>query len=174
MSRITKTQCEEISKAMTMKMTEEMRSIQNQINLIFEKYIRSKIPNEVMEMFKKYPHLFSTRKYFHLNNTNLKIEISGAVPYSNNESGWVSELDKEIETKILSLWKTYRNIEDKRYELRRKIETALYDLRTYKKITELLPEAVPFIKANENEQLLPSIPIIQIRQELSEINNTTV
>lgn len=163
MSIITKTQAQEIAVKLTTNQQKEYDKARKETQTFFtEKYLAT-IPEEVKNLFEKYPSYFVSRKEFQLQGNGFNWQYVNAlkeVPYSNRT---YSPEPKEAE-KLLKLL----NIEDeKRIELiklRSEIEIALNSLRTFKRINESFPEASKYLQIKTSTAL--AVNLSEIREKL--------
>lgn len=163
MSIITKTQAEEVAVKLTAKQQKEYEKARLETQTFFtEKYL-STVPEEVKNLFEKYPSYFDSRKEFQLQGNGFNwqyVHTLKEVPCSKRT---YSPGPKEAE-KLLKLL----NFEDlKRSELKKlrsEIEIALNSLRTFKRINESFPEARPHLTIKTSTAL--AVNLSEIRDQL--------
>lgn len=159
------------------------------VDKAIEKYIRKKVPAPVLACAVEY------KAYIKSSNT-VKIDIYNHIDTDGHYSGghkrvsglvsfavpltpdsWYdypmfNELkDCEDIKEVIELNKKYEDtvIESRRFM--ESIENALLSLKTEKKVTEQLPEALPYIKFPDNNANLPAPIFSDIRAMLQSVTN---
>lgn len=166
MSRITKEIAHEVALKLTSKKFEEYQKLIEELSLkTFELYSAT-IPKEIIELSKKFPHYFDFSQHLNVTGNGFsydQIKISEkSVVRSGNKYFTPSPQDAKvlmtIKNKIEDAKKSYN-------DLAREIENLVYHLRTYTKVMEQFPEAVPFLPNKAITNAL-TINIDDIRKKL--------
>lgn len=164
MARITKEIASEVAKKLTSKKTEEIKTLENELETKLEGFILKKIPKEVLDLFKKHPNYFNTTYSFRLSGNGLNYEYlqtKNSIPYTGNNSFLPSIEEAEL---LLSLNNKINDLKQKKSELFREIENLLYNLRTYSKVNSEFPEATPYLPNLITNKL--SVNISDVRDKL--------
>lgn len=163
MSVITKTMAAEAAKKLTEKKAEDLQKSAEKISEVFEEMYKKTLSSEVLDLFEKHPSYFKSRTSFQLKGEGLNYEyvcLNKGLPYSSN-------IFTPTKTQAAELRKALDSIERKRkilHDLKTEIEITLWSLRSYKKIAEFLPEAVPFLPQKMTTAL--AVNVSDLRQRL--------
>jgi len=131
-------------------------------------FIEKSIPVEIKECYKNFPSYFKNISNFSVTlNGNCNVDICTEIRYPAKNQNWKEyiELSKKENDYFIKL---NRKISDLKIDQKQniiKIETVLFSLGTLKKITEYLPEALPFIPEsfkNENTTTI-ALPFNEIK-----------
>lgn len=163
MSIITKTMAAEVAKKLTEKKAEDLQKTAAKISELFEEMYKETLNPEVLNLFEKHPSYFKSRTDFQLKGEGLNYEyvsLSKGLPYSSN-------IFTPTKTQAAGLRKALDSKERKRktlHDLKNEIEITLWSLRSYKKIGEFLPEAIPFLPEKITTAL--ALNVSDLRQRL--------
>lgn len=163
MSIITKTQAQEIAVKLTVNQQKEYDKARKETQTFFtEKYLAT-VPDEVKNLFEKYPSYFDSSKEFQLQGNGFNwqyVQTLKEVPYSKRT---YSPDPKEAE-KLLKLLNTEDCKRAELKKLRSEIEIALNSLRTFKRINESFPEASQYLTIKTSTAL--AVNLSEIREKL--------
>jgi hypothetical protein len=167
MTRITK----EIATQVAVQLTSKKRELVKELDVKFRSELKrmyvEDTPIDIIQLEVKFPQYFEKRNRIGFNGTNgfgyEVYSIEGTVIATIN-GAYYTKISPE-NSKIL---KTLDNeIQDKKKELKdlvTELEILLYSLRTYAKVTEQFPEAVPFLPYRTTSAL--AINIEDVRKKL--------
>ena len=145
MANLTKTQAEEIAVAMTAKERVKFNALQAQVREAVAEAYLNHLPDEVVVLFRSRPQYVNTTGSLRIDGNGFNNEyyrLFRTVP--QGESNLF--LPKPGEAKILrEAIDRVATEEAKLKELKRDIYNALITLKTVKRISEQLPEAIPFL-----------------------------
>lgn len=167
MSRITKEIATQVAHQLTAKKTEEVKELDAKFRTELKRMYVEDTPREIKELASIHPEYFdfSERIGFYGTNgfgyDNYRIEgrvisKAGSISYTNispENAKKLKKLDDEIQDKKKEL-----------KDLVRELEILLYSLRTYTKVTEQFPEAIPFLPYKTTSAL--AINIDDLRKKL--------
>lgn len=145
--RITKTMAKEIATKMVAPISEQIKALRKERSIFLYKYFKSKLPIEISKLCFNEEYA----KYFCMND-NVKISFGGRcsnyfslkkeLPINNYETifftGKESDKMEEFEAELKKLF-------DKKRELKRDAEIAIFEARTDKRLSELWPEAFTYL-----------------------------
>ena len=164
--RITKQIASDVAFKMLTKKREQLKSKKVSISEKLEHMILKTIPMGILDFSKKHPDYFKwaddvsingngfNYKHFDLNKNVVSISRY-RVAFEPNEQ----------EAKELSnLINSYEKQEKELKELQNEIEITVFNLRTYNKVSENFPEALPYLPKGENTSL--TINLSDLRQKL--------
>jgi hypothetical protein len=144
MSIITKTFAAEVAKKLTEKKAKSLATAEANLKaLLTEMYVRSLSP-EVVKLFDKMPAYFKTRNDLQLSGNGFSYEWVGL----SNSMPCISQYftPDEDQAKILNTAIDERDAKKRELSgLKDELILTLLSLRSYKKIGEFLPEAIPFL-----------------------------
>jgi hypothetical protein len=167
MSRITKEIATQVATQLTAKKREALKELDVKFRSELKRMYVEDTPIDIIQLEVKFPQYFEKRNRIGFNGTNgfgyEVYSIEGTVIATTN-GAYYTKISPE-NSKIL---KTLDNeIQDKKKELKdlvTELEILLYSLRTYAKVTEQFPEAVPFLPYRTTSAL--AINIEDIRKKL--------
>lgn len=146
-TRITKMAANQVAEILTSKKKEEVKKSKDKVSEFITTLFEANIPTSVMEAFTKFPKYFKNRSYVYLSGAGIQsyqsVQLSKNLPNSED----YLEMKPHHAEKFIKL---NREFEEKKKELKKlqlDVETAVFNARTYKKIAELFPEAVPHLPA---------------------------
>lgn len=167
MSRITKEIATQVATQLTTKKREVLAELNKKFRAELKRMYVEDTPSEIKELAEKHPEYFDFRNRIGFNGTNgFGYESYGI------EGRVISTVGGAYYTKILPehakyLKKLDNEIQDKKKEilsLIKELEILLYSLRTYPKVAEQFPEAVPFLPFKTTSAL--AINIEDLRKKL--------
>jgi hypothetical protein len=169
-SRITKALSEEIARKLVEPKKKELEELNEKKRSIAEKRAWEDLPEEVIKLAQSHPEYVqcknSARVYGpdivdHVNET-----FDKPLPVKDT---WAPKivLNKDESKEYFDLLTKSRNIAQSIYELKHKIEVAVYNLRTYKRIREEFPEASKYLPNGKKKTGL-AIRLDEIRKELKD------
>lgn len=167
MSRITKEIASQVAHQLTAKKREEVKELDAKFRTELKRMYVEDTPTEIKELAKKYPEYFEWRDRIGFYGTNgfgyenyriegTVITKAGSISYTNispENAKKLNKLDNEIQDKKKEL-----------KDLVKELEILLYSLRTYSKVTEQFPEAIPFLPYKTTSAL--AINIDDLRKKL--------
>jgi len=118
------------------------------------------IPEDVLKTASKYPDYFDINNYVRLNGNGwnyVNINMEGLKVVSKRSISPLFEPQGKFADVIKKLHNELADKESEVKQLKTEIENTLYSLRTYAKISEIFPEAVPFLPKHENTQLVVNV-----------------
>jgi len=153
---ITKAIATEVAGKLLSKQVLEIQTLRKELEYKFDEIYLKTIPKEVVELFKKYPNYFYTRRNFQLsgNGFNWKsVSTSKDLP-SINGSFIPNATDAVILLDAINIIDTKKS---EYHKLTSEIENALFSLRTYKRVQENFPEAFVFLPNSISNKLVVNI-----------------
>lgn len=166
MSRITNEMAEQIAKAMTSEKLEAIKKLESEISEKTREEVLKTIPKEVKDFFKKFPEWTQRDGSVRLNGNGCdheRVRVE-TVPSKNNGTVYHNP-SNEFASEILKLINKRDKLKNDLSTLKKSIENALKQLRTFKKIREAFPEAAEFLP-KDNAPMLPCINLDVIRKNL--------
>jgi len=167
MSRITKEIATQVARDLTTKKREELKVLDTKFRSELKRMYVEDTPIEIKELEVKLPQYFEKRNRIGFNGTNgfgyEVYSIEGTVIATTN-GAYYTKISTE-NAKILS--SLNNEIQDKKKELNslvKDLEVLLYSLRTYAKVSEQFPEAIPFLPFRTTSAL--AINIQDLRKKL--------
>lgn len=163
MSRITKEIAKDVATQMLKARKDEFEKIAMELAEIVTEEYKRQLPDGMYAMFKKNRRYFSIISYCNVVGVGLSkhnITLKESLPYGDTYSIKVND---DFAKKVLTLSDA---VDDKRKEyerLKKEIEIALFNIRTYKNVLNVFPEAVPF---------LPKITTTAVAINLSSIRSS--
>lgn len=142
--RITKTIATQVAKSILEKKDKEIGKLQEKLKQVFTDAHLKTIPKVVIDAFEKYPNWLDTSKSCRIKNEGFGWDyyyFTKSVPCVEN---W-TEIDAAAAKEVSKLSNTISDLKKEYSKLKTDLEEALFALRTYKNITEQLPEAVPHL-----------------------------
>lgn len=167
MSRITKEIATQVATQLTTKKREALKELDAKFRSELKRMYVEDTPAEIKELAEKFPQYFEQRTRIGFGGTNgfgyevYSIDGNVIAPVSG---AYYTKISPE-NSKILK--KLDNEIQDKKKELKnlvKELEILLYSLRTYSKVAEQFPEAVPFLPFRTTSAL--AINIQDIRKKL--------
>lgn len=128
------------------------------------------VPESVRDFFSKFPHYCSTTYRISIQGngwsyTDCSLSNNKVVPF--NENNQVFYPNEEQGERLLKLYRLYTAENKNINELRSQIQTTLLELKSFKKIRENFPIAIPYLPSLEAQL----IPIINLTDLVSKITN---
>ena len=163
MSIITKTMAAEVAKKLTEKKAESSAAAKTELQRAFTEMYEQKVNPEILKLYAKHPSYFNRRTDFQVSGNGLSyewFETTKEMPCANAQ--FKPDADQAEELIKLKGVKDARDSELRK--LRYELETVLWSLRSYKKIAEFLPEAVPFLPQKITTAL--AVNVSDLRQRL--------
>ena len=171
-TKISKQRAYEASRNMSDSIIEPKKKELNlKLEALLEPFILVKIPKEIIDLHAIYPNYFDKTSTFRpVLNGNGEFGVSMSKKYpSTGGYGVQIEVNKEVYSKMLNVYRKIEDLSSKRRELQRNIEATLLQLSTFKKINENFAEAMEFIPQEWMSDTITSvaIPISNLRDELA-------
>jgi hypothetical protein len=177
MKRITRTLAREIAEKLISKRETEIEMMELAIGKWLVEQMRRATPPEIISCADKHP------SYFNIKRRNIcvarcgfsyqNVPIPEGVSYPIRQSENTVYLDREKHPFVDDLRAQYKIVNDARNGLKKLEESiinTLIGLRTYARISEKFPEAIPYLPADEN--LLPCITdsvVLDVRNKLYQL-----
>lgn len=167
MSRITKEIATQVANQLTTKKREALKELDFKFRSELERMYVEDTPSEIKRLEVMFPQYFEKRNCIGFNGTNgfgYKVySIKGTVIATTSGAYYT-----KISSGNAKILKNLDNeIQDKKKELEdlvNELEIILYSLRTYAKVAEQFPEAVPFLPFKTTSAL--AINIEDLRKKL--------
>lgn len=174
--RINKTMALQAAERMADKaFAEKIEAASNAINKEIENLARKYVPQEVIDICKKYHEFFSSTTSVSVSaykdtesgsyRENL---ISGKIGFSVPYSVQNLTIAPEEYAKVKELVRLKKKVVDSKYKLKEEIHAALLQLNTEKKVQDNLPEALKYIEFPP-EKHLPACQFDDLNKVLSRI-----
>ena len=166
--KLTKQECSNIAEKMTESIQKEIEEIQNYFDNLARELLESKVPKDILKSFStgsREKEYIKTTKSTHIileHNRWVYCKFE-AVPAENTNNVKPKNDSKE---KASEMYEKREALETKRKLLTKQLEEILYKLSTYKRVTENLPEAAPFLPKVE-KNILPAINLREFREMLN-------
>lgn len=142
--RVSKYQASLVAKKMTEKKKEEMLKLNREFMQSVTDEYKKTVPNEVLQLFEKYPNYFDRVRGTYLNGHGFNREyVELTVRYP--DSGSSIELTAKLAEKLMGMKHKADNAKKEYNDLVSELEIALFNLRTYAAIEKAIPEAVPYL-----------------------------
>ena len=166
--RITQSMAKQIAQKMTeVKFKTVIELHENYREFIQAEYIKQ-TPKPMLDALKKFPSWIATTNCIQFEGFGIireSVSVKVAVITNRGYYNGSLEIDAALAIKIIKLRDKYLDAKKKCLALRDKIETAINGLRTFAKIQEHLPEAVPFLPKSEGMEVM--VNFSTLRQEIN-------
>ena len=164
--RITKSIAKDVAIKLVAKKEEILKSKKETISSILYEMVLKTIPKEVLDTQEKHSHFFTYAKEVSINGNGFDFkyfELKQKI-VSKNRYNIIFEPTPQ-QAKVLSkLINEYETEKQSIQSLRNKIEIALFNLRTYNKVSENFPEALTFLPKLQNTSI--AVNFSDIRKQL--------
>lgn len=164
MSIVTKELASNLAKKICEKANSEAQKLLEEISKELTEICMKDVPDEVKEVFKKYPTWIDQTWNVQMHGTGWNYEWFnvGPVPAEKGHRINLTIENKALNDAILKKWKSYEKQIDKIKSLKREYENCFLQLRTFKKVEAAFPELKNFLPQKENNmQLIPAIDKLQ-------------
>lgn len=164
MSRITKQIAEEVAKKLVAPKKEKLKARNKEFSMNITELCLSRIPAEILDCYYENRSYFNTTHYFRPTGNGWQmqhLDLSEELPSPNGNS-FSFEMDVKTSNALLKEFNRNKDQKEQIEELQRDLENILFNLRTYKAVTENFPEAA---------EHLPKIVNNSIALNLSDIRN---
>lgn len=155
-------------KAFAEKLSEASKSIDESI----EKLVRKYVPQEVIDICKKYPQFFSMTTYASVSAYKDKGYrenwISGTISFTIPYAAHFLTINPTEFEKVKHLVSLKKSVESSKEQFQNEIHAALLQLNTEKKVKENLPEALKYIEFPPEKQL-PACQFDDLNKAISKI-----
>jgi len=168
-SRITKELSGKIAQELTKPHRAELQSLKDEMGKKLTKIVLKKIPKDILNIFEKYPNYFEKKTWVNLHSSGRKYgqyKMTREVPVKNNTYNFSVELTNSEFSKLESLQNKIEEIEKSNKELKEKLKSIIYTLRSYKNIEESLPEAAVFLPKPNEVVSTQLVSLKEIRSQL--------
>lgn len=146
-TRITKMAANKVAEILTVKKRAEVKDAKDKMGEFVTALFEATVPTPIMESFAKFPQFFKRKGYVYLSGAGIQsyesVQLSKDLP-NPEEQFQMKSHNAEKFIKLKRAWEEKKN-ELKKLEL--DVEKAVFNARTYKRIAELFPEAVPHLPA---------------------------
>lgn len=165
--RLSKDECRNIAHQMTDCISKEIEAVNNYFKDLNRQILESRVPEPILSLFygdeklAKYINK-TTSGYMYIGKRYIHVYFDSVPANDNIDSVIVPEIHLK---KANEMYDKKSALEIKQKLLIRELEEILYKLATPRKITEHLPEALPFLPSVENNEL-PQINLEQFREKL--------
>lgn len=162
--RITKDEAKAIAKVLTSGLKNKLEQIDKERKEVAYKYFLSLVPQPVLSLYEIH------KDYFKKLDTSVYVDgkwyfsIKFDVPFNGDQT----IKDEKVKEQLTKLQNQYEKAEKQKHELVTNLQEAIYNLRTYKRISEEFPEAIPFLQKKPNTEL--QINLNSLREQLKEVN----
>jgi hypothetical protein len=170
MSRISMQLAGEIAQELTKPQRAKLQEAKYRLAVkVGNAWIEKEVPEKVMALAQEHPKFFSLHNAIRLNGNgfsycDFQFPASLEVPYWRSGGPWTPDAE---DAKWIQKEKQVLDKEDKRIrDLVKSIETALLNMRTFKRIREEFPEATPYLPDNSKPVYLPVVNVKAIRDQL--------
>lgn len=156
MSQITKTQAAEIAVKM---ITEKEAKVTNAKQLLVTAFTRiylESIPEGLTSIHEKFPDYFNTRRGFNLSGNGFNyqfVQTDRLVPARGTTFCPSKSQAKELKPLFDRVEKEEKDYKD----LKKELEITLINLKTFKRISDNLPEAIPFLPTKMTTALVVNL-----------------
>ncbi len=167
--RITKEKAEFVAKKLTEKKMEKRQELINELKEYCTDIAVLKIPKEVIDVWKKHEKYINLRNYINIEGSgidNYDLKRQDVVDYMPTDERNISVTKKESDYIQKMTWKINDMYNECR-QLRREIENAVYNLRTYAKCEKEFPEAFKLLP----KQAVSTALAVNINDIRNKINN---
>lgn len=164
MSRITKKIAEDVARKLVAPKKEKLEQRKQEFEKNITEICWNKVPIEISTEFLRHPEFFRTTSTFKPsgNGWNFQtLHLSENLPNKYGNS-FCFEMDVKTSNALLKEYNRNKDQKEEIEELQRDLENILFNLRTYKAVTENFPEAA---------EHLPKIVNNSIALNLSDIRN---
>lgn len=163
MNRITKDVAEVVTKELLKDKRNEVNELKKQLHKTCRDYYLEQLPKDVINLFSKFRDYFRTTTSIRINGPGLPVgykyyQLGESLPQSFDN---ISVNEKQAEV-IIRLESKIADKEKALSKLTADIESALYNLRTYKNVEKEFPEAF---------KLLPEKPITTLAVNISDLRS---
>lgn len=167
--RLNKDECNEIANKMLSGISKEIKAIDNYFNDLNRQLLVSKVPEPILSLFygdETLAKFIKTYKYGTLSfNKRYVYTEFEPVPVLTDNGRNVIVVPEQFLKKANKMYDEKGALETKKALLVKELEQVLFKLSTPKRITEHLPEALPYLPVSVKNQL-PQINLSQFRDKL--------
>lgn len=168
--RLSKDECTVIAEKMTGGILTQINAINSWFNNLHRQVAVKNVPETIMSLFSgdsKLAKYINSGSFgtFHIDGNRYHYTDFEPVPINSNNWRIVHSVPDEFVKEANDKYDKLKALQTKRQILKDEIKEVLYKLGSYKKISESLPEAVPFLPKVE-EVLLPAMNLSQFREKL--------
>jgi hypothetical protein len=164
MANLTKYKADEIATAMTAKEREKFNALSKQVREQVVATYLTHLPDEIVTIYHSKPQYLNTTGSLRIDGNGFNNEyfrLFKSVPQGENSLFMPKPAEAKVLRKSIDLLES-KEIELK--ELKRDIYNALITLKTVKRISEQLPEAIPFL--NLETQTAVTLNLTDLRKRL--------
>ena len=177
MAKITKQLALQVAQTMSARTYgKQIQDLKAQTGRVVRNFLQSQLPDEVLQLFLNHPKYLKTITYFYFPGYSHRFSYTAFFHFDplpepviiNSETKEYNEVKEYVWTQTTLV----EQLTEKKEVLKTRIEETLLQLGTIKRVQQEFPEAYIEIpeeyKTKPKEQLTPSIPLEQIRKELSQ------
>lgn len=163
--RITKQIAENVAERLTETKVKNLEAQKQKIKDLVTELIREKTPHEVVLLSKKHTSFFTITDRFRFDTEDFKWEyFESNERFPSTEKHY--ELTKEENKKLFTLVQKREKQKNEIKQLRKEIEQALINLKTFKRVETEFPEAFKFLPKNGSTALVVNVD--SIRKQLND------
>lgn len=145
------------------------------VNEAIERLVRKYVPQEVIDVCKKYPQFFSMTTYVSVsaykdtdNGTYREYQISGTISFTIPYSAQSLTVTPDEYAHVKELLVRKKSVLSNKDNFQNEIHAALLQLNTEKKVRDNLPEALKYIEFPKEKQL-PACKFDNLNNVLSKL-----
>jgi len=146
-TRITKIAADKVALILTTKKQKQVTDAKVAVNEYITKLYEATIPKVIIDGFAKFPDFFKKSGILYIGGTGIQRWESVNITKSLPNPDKTFELKQEQAEKFIKLKREHEKQTTEYEKLKLDVETAVFNARTYKRIAELFPEAVPHLPA---------------------------
>ena len=126
------------------------------------------IPQLVLDTYKKHPDYFHTARVICIDTNgfnNFHVNIDTSVLNNSGSYYTFYNPSKSVSSSLMELRNSYSSLRDKNDKLELELKETIIALRTFARIQELLPEAVPFLPKSQSTEII--VDLTQLRKKIN-------
>lgn len=166
--RISKELASKVAKAMM----SEKRKKQDDLFAQFKDKLKQAyiitIPQLVLDTFKKHPDYFHTTRVICIDTNGFNnFHVNIDTPILNNSGNYYTfyHPSPSASSSLMKLKNSISSLRDKNDKLELELKETIIALRTFARIQELLPEAVPFLPKSQSTEII--VDLTQLRKKIN-------
>jgi hypothetical protein len=166
--RITKQIANDVALKLLEKKREVLKEKEKNISFRLRHMVEKHIPICVLDLSKKEPNYFTWSDNVSINGNGFNykhFDLDKEVP-SKHRFNTLFEPNETEAKELSSLINMFEKEKEEIKNLQKEIEITLFNLRTYNKVSENFPEALPFLPKGQNTSL--SLNLSDLRNKLKQ------